>query len=82
MPPMSDSYLLSDIERERFAAWLERQAETGKQMIEQFKKLPPMVADAMVKKESLEVAAYLVVARVLRSTESMTLTAQRKDADG
>jgi len=68
---MSDSYLLSDEERKRFALWLERQAESSKGIIAQFEKLPPALAEAMIAKERRELAAYIIVAGILRSTEKV-----------
>lgn len=69
----NDSFLLTPQERDRFATWLERQAESSKAMIAQFETLPPAVAEVMVAKEKQELAAYIIIARMLRSTEDMSI---------
>ena len=64
------SYLLTDAECDRFARWLEHQAQTSLNMAEQGKKVNlPM----LVQKETAEAMAYTVVAKILRSTESMRI---------
>lgn len=68
---MSDSLLLTAAERDRFATWLEREIETGKGMVQQMEKLPNM--NLFIEKYKREMTAYLIVARVLRNTEDMTL---------
>lgn len=68
---MPDSLLLTSQERDRFASWLEREIETGKGMLQQMEKMPNM--EPFIAKQKREMAAYLIVARVLRSTEDMTI---------
>jgi hypothetical protein len=63
--------LLTAQERDRFASWLERELETGKGMIQQMEKMPNM--QLFIDKQKREMAAYLIVARILRSTEDMTI---------
>lgn len=63
--------LLSDAERARFADWLEHEAETAKAIIGQMEKLG--INEALVKREKLEAAAALMIARKLRGTESMSI---------
>jgi hypothetical protein len=75
---MSDSYLLTDQERERFALWLERRAESSRGIIKQFETLPSAVAATMTTKEKRELAAYLIVAGILRSIEPMTIGADKE----
>lgn len=68
-------FLLTDAERQRFLQWLEMQAESSKAMLKQFESLPAKVAEAMMTKEKRELAGYLIVAHVLRSSESMSISA-------
>lgn len=68
-------FLLTDSERQRFLQWLEMQAESSKAMLKQFENLPPVVAEAITAKEKRELAGYLIVAHVLRSSESMSISA-------
>lgn len=66
------SMLLTDQERERFAAWLEHEAGTARGMIEQLEKLGPMGAPAIAR-EKTEMTAALIVARKLRATHSESI---------
>jgi hypothetical protein len=72
---VSESLLLSDEERNRFALWLERNAAANAAMIEQWQKIGgdmPHIA-AVTKKLRTEEVAYRIVAQILRTTESMTV---------
>lgn len=69
---VSDSYLLSAEERERFATWLERQAESSKGIIQQMEKLGAHAAP-LVEKEKRELMACLIVAQMIRNVEEMTV---------
>ena len=53
------SLMLTDEERNRFAAWLEREAETGQGIVEQ--------------REKQNIAAAIIIARKLRNTHSETI---------
>ena len=64
--------LLTQQERDRFAAWLEHEAAVGKGLIEQMEKLGPH-AWPLVAREKAEAAAALLIARKLRSTEGMSI---------
>ena len=64
--------LLTDQERDRFAAWLEHEAATEEGLIEQMEKLGPHFA-LVVQQKKLEANASLVIARKLRSTQSMSI---------
>ena len=64
------SYLLTETERERFAWWLEHQAQTSFDMAKQGEKLG---LQGLVQKETAEAMAYTVVAKILRSTQSMSI---------
>ena len=64
--------LLTQQERDRFAAWLEHEAAVGKGLIEQMEKLGPH-AGPLVAREKAEAAAALLIARKLRSTEGMSI---------
>ena len=64
--------LLTQQERDRFAAWLEHEAYVGKGLIEQMEKLGPHAAP-LVAREKAEAAAALLIARKLRSTEGMSI---------
>jgi hypothetical protein len=66
------SMLLTEQERERFAAWLEREAATAKSICEQMENLGPHVAP-LVAREKAEAAAALVIARKLRATHSESI---------
>lgn len=67
------SLLLTDRERERFAAWLEHEAATEKGLIEQMEKLGPAFA-AVVEQRKREAGASLLIARKLRSTQSTSIS--------
>ena len=64
------SYLLTHKEKDRFAWWLEYQAKTSLQMATQGEKLG---LQGLVQKETAEAMAYTVVAKILRSTQSVTI---------
>lgn len=66
-------FLLTDNERQRFLQWLEMQAESSRLMLKQFESLSPALAETLTAKEKRELAGYLIVAQVLRSSESMTI---------
>lgn len=66
---MTMDLLLTEQERERFAAWLEHEAATAKGLIEQMEKLGPAMA-MLIAREKAEAAAALVIARKLRATHS------------
>ena len=61
--------LLTDKERDRFAAWLEHEAATAHGLAQQMEKLGPHVAP-MVQRQKAEAAASLLIARKLRATHS------------
>jgi len=61
------SLLLNQTERDRFATWLENEAETSKGLVAQLEKLGPAGAP-MIKREMSEAAAALLIARKLRAT--------------
>lgn len=61
------SLLLTDSERERFAAWLEREAASSNGIAEQAEKLGPAMAP-LIARERAESAAALLIARKLRAT--------------
>lgn len=69
---MAELIFLTDHEREHFAAWLEQEAESSRLLLKQLEKLPQgvVVADHM----KLEAAACALIAKKLRSTESMTVS--------
>ena len=69
---MSELRLLSDKERDRFLSWLEMEAESDKQMIEQTKKLGKH-GEIVAKHLTAKMNAKLIVADQLRRTESMTI---------
>lgn len=67
--------LLSAQERERFAAWLEHEAESDRGMIEQMEKLAQHTeaVEAVRKKLNVERLAALVIMKKLRSVEDVTI---------
>jgi hypothetical protein len=69
---MAMDLLLTQQERDRFAAWLEHEAAVAKGLIEQMEKLGPHAAP-LVAQEKAEAAAALVIARKLRATEGMSI---------
>ena len=64
--------LLTGDERERFATWLEREANTASGLVEQMEKLGPHAAP-MVAREKAEAAAALLIARKLRAIHSESI---------
>lgn len=64
--------VLTQQERDKFAAWLEREAESAKAIIEQLEKLGPHGA-LIAKKEKQEMTAALIIAAKLRSIQSETI---------
>ncbi len=67
----SYSYLLTDQERERFAWWLESQAYSSLEIANQMDKIG---VGALSERNKVEAAAYTTVAKILRSTEAMTIS--------
>jgi len=61
--------LLTQAERDKFATWLENEAETSKGLVAQLEKLGPAGA-LMIKREISEAAASVLIARKLRSIQS------------
>jgi len=68
---MADSYLLTPEERDRFALWLERQAEASKGITEQMEKLGLPLE--VLQKEKVKMVACMVVAKMLHSVEDMNI---------
>ncbi len=66
------SLLLTTQERERFAAWLEHEAETDAVLIQQMEKLGPAFASVAATRKQ-EVVAAMMIARKLRATEGMSI---------
>lgn len=64
--------LLTQQERDRFAAWLENEAATSKLLIEQMEKLGPH-ALPVLNLERTEMNAAIVIARKLRNTTSESI---------
>lgn len=64
-------FLLSDAERERFASWLEFEAESCEKMADGLATIG--APEAFIKKERAEAMAAKVIAQKLRSTETMTV---------
>lgn len=60
--------LLTDQERDRFAAWLEHEAMTDKGIIDQLEKMGPAMA-AVASHKKAEASAALLIARKLRATQ-------------
>ena len=71
------SLLLTDDEKEKFAAYCDQVAETSKGLIEQFEwqneQLPDPVITALAKREKNNMVAFLIVAIDLRSRQSMSI---------
>ena len=62
---------LTDKERDRFSTWLKMEAKTDKGIIEQMGKIN--TPEFIVKRYKSEMAAKLIVARLIENTETMTL---------
>lgn len=69
---MTESLLLTDSERRRFSDWLKREAESDRMMLEQLKHIGP-AGELMTKTFKDRITACLIIARLLDSTETMTL---------
>ena len=67
MPPVE----LSRHERDKFTLFCEGEAESSNGLAQQAEKIPNMAM--MVKKLRVEAMAFEVVARLLRSTEEMSI---------
>ena len=65
--------LLTDDERHRFITYLEQDAESNRLLIEQFAKLGPHL-EPLAKAKRSEMMAELIVATMLRSSESQTIS--------
>jgi hypothetical protein len=65
------SLLLSDAERDRFAAWLEHEAKQSALMakVMEDNKMP----DELIRRERAEATAAALIARKLRQTESFSV---------
>lgn len=66
--------LLSDEERERFATWLEREAETNEGMVKHMASMK--VPEPMMQRMRTEAMACRIVVARLRSTETMSIGGQ------
>lgn len=64
-------FLLEEKERDRFLVWLDQQAASNEQIVEQLRK--NSVPEALVKQQSTEALACRIVANMIRSGESVTL---------
>lgn len=64
--------LLTDAEKERFASWLEFEAKTGDDMAAMMEK-NGMPAE-LVKRERAEAMAAKIIAKKIRSYETMTVS--------
>lgn len=72
----TDSRLLSQRERDRFATWLEQEARDGAIMAANIEKMAggaPTVME-LAKKERAEALAAEIIAKKLRSIESQTIS--------
>ena len=69
---MTESFLLTDVERNRFASYLERDAHSSRMIIEQMKKLGPH-GIILAENEEMYASAAELIARKLRSVESMSI---------
>lgn len=63
---------LTKDEREKFAAWLEAQAESAKAIVEGLQRLGPF-GEVAAKRERQEAAAALLIAGKLRAIEDSSL---------
>ncbi len=68
---MSDSYLLTDQERERFMIWCQQQSDTAKQITELMEKANML--ETIVEREKMRVLCYGFVADEMSKTESFTV---------
>lgn len=68
-------------ERRKFAAWLRQQFTTATGIAVESSKLPGMGA-TLASRYKAEAAAYLMVARILESTEAQTIQGPASSAGG
>lgn len=62
---------LSKEERDKFASYLEQEAESDKLILTQMEKLSGM--EPLIKHKKIEILSYLTVAKILRSIESVEI---------
>ena len=65
---------LTQEERDKFAAWLEQEAKTDHEMANQMKTFGGNAMEAGAQKYNTEAMAKEIVAKVLRSIETETMT--------
>ena len=70
----SDTVLLTDEERRKFAAYLRQDAESNKLLSEAAKKMGSTPMMIIARRKRLEADAESMVARMLEETESVTLS--------
>lgn len=65
--------LLTNEERQRFADYLEMDAESGEQLAAQMDKMKNPITDQLAKQHRIEAQAARIVARRLRAAQDMTI---------
>jgi hypothetical protein len=71
--PTSASGFLSAAERERFATWLEAEAQSDEMMAQEARRLPGVAGLILWEERRQDAAAKRRIAAQLRATESVTL---------
>jgi hypothetical protein len=64
---------LTKEERDKFAAWLEQEARSNDEMARNCEKVKGLSMEALAKKLKAEALAAVVVAKLLRRTEDLTI---------
>jgi hypothetical protein len=64
---------LTDQERQRFADWLEMEADSNEGLAAQMDKIAGPMMGEVSKRQRIEAAAMRLIAKRLRSTESMSI---------
>jgi hypothetical protein len=78
---VADIIMLSDSERNRFAAWCRQQAESNEGIAEQLKRLGTH-GEILADRQLVEATALTLVAEKLEHTEQVTVRADHTDAPG
>ena len=72
---------LNQRERDKFASWLEWEAECARGLLGHVKKLGEPIASTMGKVFEVEIVSSLTIAKKLRDTEDMTMGEQPLETD-
>lgn len=68
--------ILTNTERTRFIEWLKAEIESNKAILKQMEIMPAVVMEALIKKKKMEMAAEIIVLRML---DSLSTEAQQRE---